>query len=94
MTFPSTHYYFNRPLKERETAGIILGHRDFEAKHIKGFAGQVSELGSLQPGVARMKHAMIQSSLLWSDGPPAFGPQAGAQAKLDAANQSRQQISG
>lgn len=94
MNFPATHYYFNRPLSEREAAGIILGRREFEAKHLPGFAGQVSELGSLQPSMAYMKKAMIQASILWGDAPPAFGPNVGGKAKLEAAQQRQRRVSG
>ncbi len=94
MNLPATHYYFNRPLSEREAAGIILGRKDYEPKHIKGFAGQVSELASLQPSVSSLKHVMIQSSILWGNTPPAFGPSAGGKAKLEAAHQRQRQASG
>jgi hypothetical protein len=65
LALPATHYYFDRPLGEQEVAGIISGQKGFEARHLPGFAGQISELESLQPVVARMKKSLIRAHLLW-----------------------------
>lgn len=65
LALPATHYYFDRPLGKQEVAGIICGQKGFEARHLPGFAGQISELESLQPVVARMKKSLIRTHLLW-----------------------------
>jgi len=65
MAVPGRHYYFNRPLKDREVAGIIQGQKGFEAKHQPGFAGQISELEALQPAIAGLKKGLIQTHLVW-----------------------------
>lgn len=65
LAVPGRHYYFNRPLKDREVAGIILGQKGFEAKHLPGFAGQIGELESLQPTMAGLKKGLIQAHVFW-----------------------------
>jgi hypothetical protein len=65
MAVPSRHYYFNRPLKDREVAGIVQGQKGFEAKHLPGFAGQLGELESLHPTMAGLKKGLIQAHLFW-----------------------------
>lgn len=67
LTLPGRHYYFNRPLKDREVAGIIQGQKGFEAKHLPGFAGQIGELESLQPAIAGLKKGLIQAHLFWGN---------------------------
>jgi hypothetical protein len=65
MALPSSHYYFDRPLKDREVAGIVLGQKGFEPKHVPGFVGQVSELESLHPGLAGLKKGLVRAQLFW-----------------------------
>jgi hypothetical protein len=69
LTAPSTHYYFNRVLREAEVAGIIGGQREFEPKHMPGFRGEVTEVESLVPAVARVKKWLIQLHLFWGGQP-------------------------
>lgn len=94
MNFPARHYYFNKPLSAREAAGIILDRPEYDPKHIEGFAGQVSEVESLHPSVSHLKHAMIQSGILWGDTAPILGPGAGGKAKLETAHRRQRQVSG
>ncbi len=94
MNFPARHYYFDKPLSEHEAAGIILDRPEYEPRHIEGFAGQVSEIESLHPSVSHLKHAMIQSGILWGDTSPVLGPGAGGKAKLETAHQRQRQVSG
>ena len=65
LAAPSTHYYFNRALPEQEVAGIIARQREFEPKHLPGFAGEVTEVESLVPAVAQVKKRLIQLHLFW-----------------------------
>jgi hypothetical protein len=60
LSAPGSHYYFNRALQEKEVAGIISDQREFEPKHLPGFAGEVTEVESLVPAVAQVKKRLIQ----------------------------------
>ncbi|MCL4298078.1 MAG: hypothetical protein KJ077_20215 [Anaerolineae bacterium] len=65
LSLPASHYYFDRPLTDNETAGIITGQRGFEPKHLLGYAGQVTEVDSLCPAWAAVKHSLIGAHLRW-----------------------------
>ncbi len=65
LSLPSTHYYFDRPLTDNETAGIITGQKGFEPKQMPGYAGQVTEVDGLLPAWAGVKHSLIQAHLRW-----------------------------
>lgn len=65
LAAPGSHYYFNRVPRETEIAGIISGQREFEPKHLPGFAGEVSEVESLVPAVAQVKKQLIQLHVFW-----------------------------
>jgi hypothetical protein len=71
LSLPGTHYYFDRPLSEQEVAGIVTGQKGFEARHLPGFAGQISELEALQPAWAGLKKGLIQAHLFWGQTKPA-----------------------
>jgi hypothetical protein len=60
LAAPSSHYYFNRALPETAVAGIIGGQREFEPKHLPGFAGEVTEVESLVPALSQVKKRLIQ----------------------------------
>lgn len=65
LSAPSSHYYFDRALPETEVAGIIGGQREFEARHLRGFAGEVTEVESLVPALAQVKKRLIQLHVFW-----------------------------
>lgn len=65
LSLPAAHYYFDRLLNDNETAGIITGQRGFEPKHLPGYAGQVTEVDSLCPAWAGIKHSLIGAHLRW-----------------------------
>jgi hypothetical protein len=60
LAAPGSHYYFNRALPDTEVAGIIGGQREFEPKHLPGFAGEVTEVEALVPALAQVKKKLIQ----------------------------------
>lgn len=70
LSLPSTHYYFDRPLGDNETVGIVTGQKGFEPKQLPGYAGQVSEVESLCPAWAGVKHSLIQTHLRWGQVSP------------------------
>ncbi|MEM7344008.1 MAG: hypothetical protein AAF485_07180 [Chloroflexota bacterium] len=94
LSLPATHYYFNKTLSEREAAGIILGKSEYNPKYMAGFAGQVTELESLIPNLGHLKHALIQSGILWGDTTPVLGPKAGGKAKVKQAQYQQRQLTG
>jgi hypothetical protein len=63
LTLPSTSYYFNRPLSETETAGLVTGQ--VKAHKLAGYVGTVSEMENLTPAWAQAKRAMILTRLHW-----------------------------
>lgn len=65
LSLPSSHYYFDRPLTDHETVGLVSGQKGFEPKQLPGYAGQVSEVDSLCPAWASFKHSLIQTHLRW-----------------------------
>jgi hypothetical protein len=65
MSLPGTHYYFDRTLHDKEAVGIIAGHREFEARHLPGYAGEITEVESLVPVLANVKKGLIKSHLCW-----------------------------
>jgi len=67
LQWPAQHYYFNRGLSDHELAGILSGHQEYEPKHLPGFAGEVGEVESLLPGLARLKRGLIRNHLLWGE---------------------------
>jgi hypothetical protein len=69
LNAPPTHYYFNRALREAEVAGVIGHQRGFTPKHLPGFAGEVTEVESLNPLLAGLKQRLIQTHLCFGDKP-------------------------
>lgn len=67
LSVPAGHYYFNRAPTELEVAGLVSGQREFEAKHLPGYAGEVTEVEALTPLWAGLKRQLIQARLLWGD---------------------------
>ena len=65
LSAPSSHYYFTRALPETEVAGIVGGQREFEPKHLPGFAGEVTEVESLVPALSQVKKRLIQLHVFW-----------------------------
>lgn len=65
LAAPASHYYFNRALPETTVAGIIGGQREFEPKHLPGFAGEVTEVESLVPALSQVKKRLIQLHVFW-----------------------------
>lgn len=69
LNAPPTHYYFNRALREAEVAGIIGHQQGFVPKHLPGFAGEITEVESLNPLLAGFKQRLIQTHLCFGDKP-------------------------
>ena len=65
FSLPATHYYFDRRLADNEAIGIVSGQKGFEPKYLPGYAGQVSEVESLFPAYAGLKHQLIKAHLRW-----------------------------
>jgi hypothetical protein len=63
LGLPATHYYFDRPLSDREAAGIISGQRAYRPHKLPGYAGEVNRMEYLAPTWALAKHAMIKTRL-------------------------------
>ncbi len=59
------HYYFDRTLHDKEAVGIISGHKEFEARHLPGYAGEITEVESLVPTLANVKQGLIKTHLCW-----------------------------
>lgn len=70
LSLPGSHYYFDRPLGDNEAVGIVTGQKGFEPKQLPGYAGQVSEVESLCPAWAGVKHSLIQTHLRWGQVSP------------------------
>ena len=69
LAVPASHYYFERVPHDTEVAGIISGQREFEPKHLPGFAGEVTEVESLVPALAQVKKRLIQMHVFWGGKP-------------------------
>jgi hypothetical protein len=70
LNWPGTHYYFNRALKDEEVAVITSNHPAFpEPKHMKGYLGEVTEVESLAPTIAHIKHQLIRASAFFGENP-------------------------
>ncbi len=68
LNLPGSHYYFNRALRDDEVAGMIGKHHGFpEPRDVKGFLGEVTEVESLAPTVAHLKHRLIQAHAFFGD---------------------------
>ncbi len=68
LNWPGTHYYFNRALKDEEVAVITSNHPAFpEPKHMKGYLGEVTEVESLAPSIAHLKHRLIQAAAFFGE---------------------------
>jgi len=67
LQWPGRSYYFSRGLNDQEVAGIVSEHKEYEPKHLPGFAGEVGEVELLLPGMARLKRGLIKSHLLWGE---------------------------
>lgn len=65
LQWPGQQLYFSRGLSDQELAGILSGHTEYEPKHLPGFAGEVGEVESLLPGLARLKRGLIKNYLVW-----------------------------
>ena len=64
LNLPAQHYYFNRPLSDKETAGLLTHQPGFRADRMDGYLGQVSPAESLSPGWAETKHRLIKTAAL------------------------------
>ena len=64
LSFPAQHYYFNRPLSDKETAGLLTGQSGYRPEKMKGYLGQVSDIESLSPGWAHAKHQLLKLSAI------------------------------
>lgn len=64
LGYPAVHYYFNRPLSDKETAGLITRQKGYRPHRMNGFLGQVSPTESLSPGWAETKHRVIKLAAL------------------------------
>ena len=64
LSIPAAHVYFDRALKDQEIVGIIAGERGYEPRHLRGFAGELTEVESLLP-FSRLKQSLIKAHLLW-----------------------------
>jgi len=69
LAAPAHHYYFERVPHDTEVAGIISGQREFEPKHLPGFAGEVTEVESLVPALSQVKKRLIQMHVFWGGKP-------------------------
>ena len=63
LSYPAAHYYFDRPLSVRETAGIVSGQPGFNPERMTGYVGQVTSTESLALGWAKAKHGLIKNRL-------------------------------
>lgn len=87
LALPAMHYYFDRPLSDNETVGLITGQRGFEPKGLPGYAGQVTEVDSLCPAWAGIKHSLIQAHLRWgqvSSNSPISAPSVSPKVQVGA----------
>jgi hypothetical protein len=64
LNIPNNHYYFNRPVSDKDAVGIAAGQT--RPEKVTGFAGQVSATEGLCPGWAGTKHALIKTQLHWA----------------------------
>ena len=71
LSYPARHFYFDRPLSARETAGIVAGEKEYQPQRLAGYIGQVSEVESLCPGWASAKQNMIKARMLFPGDRPA-----------------------
>ena len=68
LAVPAGHYYFNRALRDVEVAGIISGQHEYQARHLPGYAGEVTEVESLVPAVSQVKKRLLQLHLFRGGG--------------------------
>lgn len=66
LTFPASHYYFNRQISSKEAVGIASGQ--IKPESVSGYVGYVSPLEGLMPAWANAKQCLIKAYL--SYGPP------------------------
>ena len=63
LSYPSRHYYFDRPLSQAQAVGLAAGQ--LNPSEIPGFVGRISRTESLCPAWAGVKKAMILTHLHW-----------------------------
>ena len=76
LTLPQQHYYFNRPLGDRELAGIVAGKNRPAA--MKGYVGQISPLEGLAGPWRKTKRRLFKARI--------FTPPPGADKTGDDAS--------
>jgi len=94
LNLPAQHYYFNRPLSDKETAGLLTRQPGFRPERMNGYLGQVSATESLSPGWAEAKHGLIKTAAL-GDGnvtPARHTPRVPVGAVKDAARTVKQTL--
>jgi len=92
LNLPAQHYYFNRPLSDKETAGLLTRQPGFRPEGMNGYLGQVSPTESLSPGWAEAKHGLIKTAALGSKDvtPARHTPRVPVGAVKDAARTAKQ----
>lgn len=66
LTFPASHYYFDRQISSKEAVGIASGQ--VKPESVSGYVGYVSPVEGLMPAWANAKQCLIKAYL--SYGPP------------------------